>query len=224
MHFHRHLNHADDSGMLGFIAHTYPDERFHYFECNENHDALTSPFNKSTSFAGSSNGLICLEGLESDCCICICNPITREYVMLPKPKEKTYVAGFGYVSSTGEYKVLGLHHEFNKQGRDESEFAEVYVYTLGSGKGWRNLGNFISQLSFLHISDGPGIFANEALYWLDCELEYILTLDLAEEKFCDHLSLPSLPQDGDWCHYGMGFCILLVVYVSIVADFSVFGY
>ncbi|XP_026429016.1 uncharacterized protein LOC113324976 [Papaver somniferum] len=163
-HFHHHLNHA---GTLGFIASasTYSSEEFQYFECNENHYEsttpvqrikrvnLTSPFKKSMSFACSSNGLICLEA-ES---VCICNPITREYVILPKPKEKTYVAGFGYVSSTGEYKVLGILLEFNKQGRHESEFAQVYVYTLGSRKGWRNLGTFTSQFYVLSEWDGPDV-------------------------------------------------------------------
>ncbi|XP_026427522.1 F-box protein At3g57590-like [Papaver somniferum] len=207
MHIHRHLNRADDSGMLSFIAYSSDDEKFHYFECTENYDEsttpvkrikmlnLTSPFKESCSLVGSSNGLICLEA-ES---VCICNPITREYVMLPQLKKTKYsyvsVAGFGYVSSTREYKVVGIRHEF------KTESAELYVYTLGSGKGWRKL---TSQLSVLSDWDGAGIFADGALYRLDSELQFILTFDLAEEKFCEHLSLPPLPQDSDECDHGIG--------------------
>ncbi|XP_026423356.1 uncharacterized protein LOC113319310 [Papaver somniferum] len=78
---------------------------------------------------------------------------------------------------------------------------EVYIYTLGSVNGWRNLGKF---------SVGCGrewdqcVFANEALYWLDTSLGMIINFDLAEEKFREHLSPPPSPQDCYWCDTKIG--------------------
>ncbi|XP_026417485.1 F-box protein At3g07870-like [Papaver somniferum] len=211
------LNHADDdSGTLCFLACTSDENyipKFHYFEYNENHDESTTPVQRikrvnlvTTSgeirFEGSSNRLICLDDGLDDEYIYICNPITREYVMLPKPKKDTYVGGFGHVSSTGEYKVVGIHihrSKFHKSG-----FAQVYVYTLGSGKGWRNLGKFKSEFDILSSWDTAGIVANGAIYWQDIDSEIILTFDLAEEKFSENLSEPPLPQDIGWLNHGIG--------------------
>ncbi|XP_026419921.1 uncharacterized protein LOC113315892 [Papaver somniferum] len=75
----------------------------------------------------------------------------------------------------------------------ENEFMEVHIYTLGNGNGWRNLGkdNFGTGGYW-----GEGIFASGVLYWLDYGLERIFPFDLAEEKFCEYMSLP-LPPDYD---------------------------
>lgn len=42
------------------------------------------------------------------------------------------------------------------------------------------------------------IFSGGALYWLNEELKTVTTFDLAEEKFCPHLSPPPLWPDSDW--------------------------
>ncbi|XP_026421636.1 F-box protein At1g52495-like [Papaver somniferum] len=214
MHLHR-LNHPsadDDSGKLGFLVLIYQNganENFHYIEYDENHEStptlritrinLTPPF-EDTTVMGSCNGLICLaEGLS----VCICNPIVREYVMLPEISRDScddverYYDGkcsFGYVSSTNEYKVVGMY--------ESKTSVEVHIYTLGSGNGWRNLGKFTFKFDIYtwHVA---GIFVNGALYWLSDKLEKIIVFDLVEEKFSEHLSPPPLPE-SDWWYDRIG--------------------
>ncbi|XP_026420580.1 putative F-box protein At1g53550 [Papaver somniferum] len=196
VHLYRH-NHP--AGKLAFRNTTDNKEIFYYFECDENHDEpiqrtkrikFSSPFS-DTMFVGSCNGLICLLDYDYPS-FCICNPITREYVLLQYFKRDAeeydhWVGGFGYLSSTNEYKVVGIC-------KLESGFVEVYIYTLGSGYGWRNVGNFNFELSQRRMDHG--IFLNGALYWMDSKLKTILTFDLAKEKFCENLSPPPLKQDN----------------------------
>ncbi|XP_026429289.1 uncharacterized protein LOC113325305 [Papaver somniferum] len=159
MHLDNLFNHpsAADSGNLGFIAYTFDDDgnhKFHYFEYNDENSTsppilrirrmnLTSPIRDYFRFVGSCNGLICLARGQS---VCISNPITKEVVMLPEIVVmskcdccilycRCWKTGFGYVSSTNEYKIVVICTR-------ETEFVEVYMYTLGSGNGWRKLGKF----------------------------------------------------------------------------------
>ncbi|XP_026447371.1 F-box protein At3g07870-like [Papaver somniferum] len=208
-----HLNHpAADSGKMGFIAVTYfkgenensqyfEHENFRYFEYNENHESVDRitkfnfklPFGNDIEFIGSCNGLICLHHSRYSLPgkTCICNPITRQYIMLPEINIVGMVRetnhGFGYVSSTNDYKVVRI------MSVEETKFKEVHVYTLGSGNGWRNLGKF-------DFGDfGGGVFFSGALYWLDYELKMIVHFDLAEEKFCKlPLSPPPLSNSDSY--------------------------
>lgn len=212
MHLH-HLHHPftaahDSSGKLGFVVDAISnDDKYHYFECNQNDDddELTTPVNrikminltfpvKGSRFVGSCNGLMCFA---RGALVWFCNPITREYVMLPKINSycsnvylyECWNVGFGYVSATNKYKVVavGVHVTGTS--------SEVYIYTLGNGKSWRELGKF----NYGWVTNRyqlQGIFANEALYWLDTRLAKIISFKLAEEKFSQHL-LPS-PSPQDW--------------------------
>lgn len=196
-----HLNHpASDTGKLGFIALTTRGiiRKFQYFEYNENHESTKpmerirrlyfSPlFGWNTSFIGSSNGLICVSRLYSQEKTYIFNPITREYV---NRVGMGYEASrFGYVASTNEYRVVRIMYD-NKTKTDR----EVYIYTLGSGHGWRNLGKFTFRNEEQLVK---GVFVDGALHWLDYQLKKMVTFDLAEEKFCKHIS-PPLPPDDDF--------------------------
>ncbi|PWA75299.1 F-box domain-containing protein [Artemisia annua] len=90
---------------------------------------------------GSVNGLICLwklgdDGDEGDN-TCICNPITKEYMILPKQRfsVESYMdlsCGFG-VSLAGEHKVIRI--------LCQSKTLKVEVYTLGTTNGevWKYL-------------------------------------------------------------------------------------
>ncbi|XP_026420752.1 F-box protein DOR-like [Papaver somniferum] len=221
MHLEHHLNHVDsDSDKFSFIALADNEiennsSKFYYFEYNENHDQSTTqpierirrinlnpPF-KPFQNVFSCNGLICLDrhpflGAQPHC---ICNPITKEYIVLPEIKTGycdpswsiEFTSGFGYVSSTNEYKVVGIY-------RSEPRPMEVYVYTLGSGNGWRNVD---SQFSCT-IHWDQGAFVNGAIYWMCNELEIILAFDLAEEKFSGHILPPLLPPDSIWQNNRIG--------------------
>lgn len=78
--------------------------------------------------------------------------------------------------STNEYKVVSICN--NRRG-GEWKYGTVQVYILGSGIGWRNLGNIEINMSYV---SQPGEFANGAIYWADIEEGTILAFDLAVEE------------------------------------------
>ncbi|OVA11937.1 F-box domain [Macleaya cordata] len=156
------------------------------------------PFSMHHSVVGSCNGLICFcvrYTYEIKDPVYICNPITREYVNLPRLiyNDNEYnvirmMCGFGYHPSIGGYKVVRIYY-----CRDQL-FGRVQVYTLGSrGNGsndrtgppgmWRNKG----EISYLLRSSYRCVLANGDLHWLDMEGK-IVAFDLEGEDF--HL-LPS---------------------------------
>ncbi|OVA12934.1 hypothetical protein BVC80_117g14 [Macleaya cordata] len=122
----------------------------------------------------------------------ICNPITREYVILPsfnieeeykvyRKKNRSYrlqgriVSGFGYHPSTKEYKVVRIYFDGNQF------FGRVQVYTIGGGSGWRDKGEIPYSFPYYYSESPPqGILANGSLHWVDNE-ERIVAFDLAKE-------------------------------------------
>ncbi|XP_026400690.1 F-box protein At3g07870-like [Papaver somniferum] len=120
----KHLNHhLDDSDKLNFIFSNLEQdpEELYYAEYDEDYHEV--PFNRNVrinlsplfykygcSLAGSCNGLICFnsyyEGYYGP--VYICNPITREYVILPEFEGQCWWTVFGYIPSTNEYKVVRI--------------------------------------------------------------------------------------------------------------------
>ncbi|OVA19375.1 F-box domain [Macleaya cordata] len=150
------------------------------------------PINKPIGYVmvGSCNGLICFSVHQYPIFdpIYICNPITREYVLLPTLEKGCehwkchMVSGFGFEPSSNEYKVVRINYHYDQS------FGRVEVYTLGSGNGWRDKGKISWSLSTLdheyeYPPPSPGIFSNGSLYWLNKEM-MIVAFDLADEEFC----------------------------------------
>ncbi|XP_026421792.1 F-box/kelch-repeat protein At3g23880-like [Papaver somniferum] len=135
---------------------------------------------------GSINGLICLFGGNQNT-TCICNPVTREYVVLPKfarDSEDQYThwsCGFGYLPTTNEYKAVVL----NTSDR-EIDFIEVAVYTLGSCNGWKAVERLNTRLAKVYVYPGRGVFVNGSLHWRDKQEGKVVAFDLTEEKFSEY--------------------------------------
>ncbi|KAK2999262.1 hypothetical protein RJ639_023460 [Escallonia herrerae] len=143
----------------------------------------------------SANGFLCLR--ESDThAVCICNPVMREYVILPPPEHthrniwKVDYA-FGYCPVSGQYKVVCLSgiepHE--PATRSSSYKLEVEVYSLGT-RTWRNIGQFTHRLR-----GRSGVPVNGKIYWLvnaeglrECP-DSIWSFDF-ETELTEHVSLP----------------------------------
>ncbi|XP_026439133.1 uncharacterized protein LOC113337753 isoform X2 [Papaver somniferum] len=104
--------------------------------------------------------------------------------------------GFGYVAATNEYKVVVTFVS-------KSSMLKVHIYTLDSGNGWRNLGKF-SLNKFAPCDLVHGSFANGAIYWIGRNVNKIVTFDLIEEKFCQHLALPPLSRRQKKLHQKLG--------------------
>ncbi|GJZ36357.1 F-box associated domain containing protein [Tanacetum coccineum] len=142
---------------------------------------------------GSIDGLVCLteSGNNSDNTY-ICNPITREYMMLPKHyffsvfDEMSIVCGFGVGLVTEKYKVIRtlLTHFLTNPNPKMSrpDLLEAEVYTLGTGK-WRSLGYWLDERK-KPFNSGP--YLNGHVHWIirdkDCP-EKICTSDFDSEKF-----------------------------------------
>ncbi|KAJ9551811.1 hypothetical protein OSB04_015856 [Centaurea solstitialis] len=146
---------------------------------------------------GSFNGLICLwqyslkYNLDDTY---ICNPITREYMLLPRQHSPTdgfpeVVYGFGVSSLTGEYKVI-------RAFQARPNVLEAEVYTLGTGH-WRSLSPIPVTYLLNTSKQFHGPFLNNSCHWI---VDYskdprdnILTFDLDTETF---QLLPSPPESG----------------------------
>lgn len=116
---------------------------------------------------------------------CICNPITREYIILPKSEGKYRLTGFGYILSTNDYKVVWINAFWGS-----SNVGIVQIYTHGSGTGWRNVGTADTNVDY--VRPGSGKFANGALHWVDV-VGTILAFHLTDEQFSKIPSPPFLP-------------------------------
>lgn len=136
------------------------------------------PYLEST-LVNSCNGLICSCDIRMANPIYISNPVTGEYLTLPKGESKPvsgqFVSGFGFSPKTKQYKVIKY-----------SEFVEIY--TLGSGA-WKR-SEHVPPARHRSLF---GTFVNGALHWL-VKLPngslLIRSFDLENEKF-QTIPLPS---------------------------------
>ncbi|XP_026421098.1 putative F-box protein At1g32420 [Papaver somniferum] len=164
---------------------------------------FTPPFATSGyTFFGSINGLVCLSGYH-DRSVCICNPVTKEYVKLPKFSRDSdsdqyfpWARGFGYLPLTNEYKFVE-----SIRLKTDLSIVEVGVYTFGSGNGWRNVGRFDLKCGDTLIDNG--VFVNGALYWVNKTGGVVFVFDLTEEKFREQIS-PHPKPTGWWHGYSIG--------------------
>lgn len=163
--------------------------------------------------SGSINGLICLGSATATC---ICNPITREYILIPDQKfiEKSHATlycGFGFVKSSYQYKVVRFYKGIFPASEGSDEFG-CEVYTLGTGM-WRNLGH----VPFSIDGYGHGIYVGGNLHWLalhqkDTINERLCTFDLDKELF-QLTAGPAVPQVSGYISYRtlgiLGGCLCL---------------
>lgn len=171
------------------------------------HDPVMSlDLNLATTFqesqilpVGSVNGLICLWqfGPRVDNTY-ICNPITREYMILPRQQyyREGYainVYGFGVGLQTKEYKVVRTFQGNippDQTSGSRPSLLEAEVYTLGTGH-WRSLGHVPY---WREGYDGP--FLNGHAHWIVVDKdspEKICTFDFDNETFQLFPSPPSEP-------------------------------
>ncbi|KAJ9552154.1 hypothetical protein OSB04_016199 [Centaurea solstitialis] len=158
------------------------------------------------------NGLICLweYSYEVDNTY-ICNPITREYMILPRQRYQTdgfsgVVYGFGVSSLTGEYKVVRAFHAktFVQNGvtrAGQPSVLEAEVYTLGTGR-WRSLPPVPVTYRLNTLDQFCGPFLNNHCHWIvsdnqDANGDKICTFDLDKETF---QLFPSPPKNENRFH------------------------
>ena len=91
----------------------------------------------------------------------VCNPMTREYAMLPPMRGCSGIFGFGMSKISGQYKIL---------------YGDIYsswhVYTLGREGSWRRMEVVAPRTCGI----GSAPFLNGNLHWLASDLEGNLLL------------------------------------------------
>ncbi|XP_059654427.1 F-box protein At3g07870-like [Cornus florida] len=152
------------------------------------------------NFLGSCNGLLCFSDHYHNN-VNILNPISGEYVALPKPKtekERDFEGvayGFGCSSATGHYKVVIV-------------CKMVEVFSLASGV-WRNLGDSpLAPLSFFPSESEVGVTLNGAIHWAVNRCQLIFSFNVEDEQFG---SIPLPPGLESFARLGvLGNCLCVV--------------
>ncbi|KZV38143.1 F-box protein-like [Dorcoceras hygrometricum] len=156
---------------------------------------------------GSVNGLLCLRewGNSGYDALYVCNPMTREYIALPRiegsPENSDFFDyGFGVSKMSGQYKVVGYVHRqsYDSQPGPCSDIRdyECLVYTVGT-RSWRKVQ---PGAPFEHYDLSFSLFLKGNLH--GCVLDYcgsavklIYCFDLESESFKPFLQIPP-SQDG----------------------------
>lgn len=142
----------------------------------------------SLRIQGSSNGLVCMSSFGNK--ICLTNPWTRVFRKLHKPpilpKDVSYAQryGFGYDSSTDDYKLVMA---INQRGSDG---ALVQILSLKS-----NIWKLFGRVNYMFDDREPGILFDGALHWFmhtaNSDKVFLVSFDLAKEEFRE------IPQPDD---------------------------
>ncbi|KAK4265931.1 hypothetical protein QN277_026918 [Acacia crassicarpa] len=155
-------------------------------------------------------GLLCCSSIPDKGVYYVCNPMTREFKLLPKSRERPVtrfypdgeatLVGLACDLTCQKFKVVlaGYHRTFGHRS-DGSFICLVFESELNK---WRK---FISYQDdhFSHMNKNQVVFVNNALHWLTVNSAYILVLDLS----CDIWRKMQLPYD---VIYGMGHRIYLL--------------
>ncbi|KAG5551628.1 hypothetical protein RHGRI_009895 [Rhododendron griersonianum] len=150
---------------------------------------------------GSCNGLILLSNHPSKDLVIVCNPLSAQHFVLPKPPKlgtKAYSSfvgfGFGHCTSTDQYKVL----RFTKTHRP-TRLMDIAIYTLGVDDEWRSLGDTAQPPC---IFTSKLVFLNGAFHWIGFENSRVVCyLDIEKEQF-GSFPLPS-HIGNDFTYFGV---------------------
>ncbi|XAR49714.1 hypothetical protein NMG60_11032991 [Bertholletia excelsa] len=144
----------------------------------------------------SCNGLLCCSSIPDKGVYYVCNPMTREYKLLPKSRERPItkyypdgeatLVGLACDLSAGRFNVVlaGYHRTFGH--RPDKTFISM-VFDSESSK-WRKFVS-LQEDHFTHMNRNQVVYVNKALHWLTGSCNCILTLDLSFDTW-RKISLP----------------------------------
>ncbi|XP_031272068.1 F-box protein CPR1-like [Pistacia vera] len=135
----------------------------------------------------SGHGLVCLvnRGI-----FCAFNPSMKKIARLPRAQPSTcggVDAGFGYIQSTNEYKLVHLYNIKNEEPLEYTIKCEIMTLSDGgvvSSNSWKQLENECPVMV-----SGWGVLVDKKFYWMawegcnPTEYQLILSLDLETETF-----------------------------------------
>lgn len=137
----------------------------------------------------SCNGLLCCSSVHHKGIYYVCNPITRDFRLLPwireRPVTRFYPAdaepalvGLSFDLLTDAYKVVlaGYHRMFGHRPEPAKLVCSVFDSRVNK---WRR---FVSDdqgdHAFTHMNRNQVVFLNDSLHWMTRSFAYILVLDL----------------------------------------------
>ncbi|XP_019174327.1 PREDICTED: F-box protein At5g49610 [Ipomoea nil] len=133
----------------------------------------------------SCNGLLCCSSIPDKGVYYVCNPMTREYKLLPRSRERhmsrfypdgeAMLVGLACNLLTQQYNVVlaGNHRAFAH--RAERTFI-CLIYDSVSGR-WKKFVS-VQDYQFTHMNKNQVVFVNEALHWLTETTPCLLVLEL----------------------------------------------
>ncbi|RWR76412.1 F-box protein [Cinnamomum micranthum f. kanehirae] len=159
----------------------------------------------------SCNGLLCCASIPNRGVYYVCNPMTREFRMLPSrerpvsryhPDDEATLVGLAVDPYTQKYNVVlaGFYRPFGRRPLD----CLVCVVFNSETNTWKR---FISSAGdgFTHMNRNQVVFASGSLHWLTISCLYILVLDLYSEVW------KKIPLPGEIVNsYGRGNRIYLL--------------
>ncbi|GMI65691.1 hypothetical protein like AT3G06240 [Hibiscus trionum] len=170
-------------------------------------------FSHELTVQGPRNGILCLEFGDN---ICLWNPSTREYKILPQspiqrpPSVPPSVSntsfgcvGFGYDSQTDDYKVLrfvinSFSYYYDGVNIYSHAIQQVDLYSL-KGNSWKEISHPGVNAHYATLFD---IYVNGFYYWHATEASgfIILSFDMVNERFST-LPLPEFDEGFDISHH-----------------------
>ncbi|KAK9068342.1 hypothetical protein SSX86_012453 [Deinandra increscens subsp. villosa] len=136
----------------------------------------------------SCNGLLCCSSVPDKGVYYVCNPMTREFRLLPRSRERPItrfypdgeatLVGVSCDLSGSRYNVVlaGYHRMFGH--RPEGKLI-CSVFDSGSNKWRRYVSDDQEDHGFSHMNRNQVVFVNGSLHWMTRSFAYILVLDLS---------------------------------------------
>ncbi|KAK6160954.1 hypothetical protein DH2020_004335 [Rehmannia glutinosa] len=138
----------------------------------------------------SCNGLLCCSSIPDKGVYYVCNPMTKEYRLLPKTRERPVtrfypdgeatIVGLACNMLTQKYNVVlaGYHRSFGH--RPERTFI-CMVFDSESNK-WKKFVT-LQDDHFTHMNRNQVVFTNGTLHWLTASCSCVLALDFDSETW-----------------------------------------
>ncbi|KAL8047478.1 hypothetical protein ABFX02_07G002600 [Erythranthe guttata] len=153
--------------------------------------------NDRVKIRSSCNGLLCCSSIPDKGVYYVCNPMTKEYRLLPKTRERPFsrfypdgeatLVGLACDIYTQTYNVVlaGYHRSF---GHRPGRTFTCMVFDSDSNK-WSKFVTLQND-NFTHMNRNQAVFVNGALHWLTASCSSVMVLDLGTEIW-GKIELPS---------------------------------
>lgn len=150
----------------------------------------------------SCNGLLCCSSIPDKGVYYVCNPMTRQYKLLPRSRERPIsrfypdgeatLVGLACNFLTGKYNVVLAGHHRSFGHRPERTFI-CLIFDSESNK-WRKSVS-LQDDHFTHMNTNQVVFINGALHWLTASCSCVLVLNL-DSDIWRKISLPDEVNSG----------------------------